>query len=358
MPLDHPDAKWVLGVAEALDTWLDSPSPLTTSQIKGSGAIEIAEAKLSARFDGRPVQLMPSATYALWVALRVLGVGPGDEVLIPRCDWTSSYAAVTALGAIPVIVPVDARTMTIDPAEAAARRTARTRAVIATHLFGIPADVPEIQKVLPRIPVIEDCAQAFGSTLDGHPVGTLGALAVFSFAAGKRIDVGELGALVLRDRDLARQALALSAHPIRQQLAGFAALDPTGLSIRPHPLAAILLSVALDRDNAMAVVAARRELAARVLLASDVLPLGLDSRRGVASPIIPCDPDDDVHEALLPAGVGCSHSSVLDIESIASGWPTSLRVPVLSAVSRLTLVGGQTARRLRSGNTVRTLERR
>jgi len=120
--------------------------------------------------------------------------------------------------------------------------------VIATHLFGIPADVPALQVALPQVSIVEDCAQAFGSILDGRPVGSLGDAAVFSFRPGKRIDVGELGALLLRDDDLLERALLHSAHPIRQLISGISSPAPSNLSIRPHPLAAVLLSIALDLD--------------------------------------------------------------------------------------------------------------
>ena len=323
MRAEHPDRVWLDGVVRAIDAWLDAPVTTPTSQLAGGGAIARGEERLSARHEGRPALLVPSATYALWVALRALGVRAGDEVLVPRHDWTSSLAVVLALGAVPVIVPADPATLTIDPEAAAARATARTRALIATHLLGVPADVPALRAALPRVPIVEDCAQAFGSTLDGRPVGVFGDAAILSFGPGKRIDVGELGALVLRDGELRRRALQEAAHPVRQRMDGIVPPAPAGVSIRPHPLAAVLLDAALDADDAAALIQGRRRLAARVARSADLPLVGVDARRGVASATIPVLADT-VDEGMLPAGILLGHGAVDDIASVRDGSPTSL----------------------------------
>lgn len=325
----HPDLGLVHRSQQAMSAWLNKPTSTPTSQLIGGGAIARTESRLAGLHEGRPALLMPSATYALWVALRALGIGPGDAVLIPRYDWSSSLAVVLELGAAPIPVPVDSTTLTIDPVQAAARRTACTRAVIATHLFGVPADVPKLMYNLPELPVVEDCAQALGSTLDGRPVGVFGDAAVFSFGPGKRIDVGELGALVLRDDGMCKRALQLSAHPVRQQLAGSAVPDFRSMSIRPHPLAAVLLDAALDHDNAKATIAARRRLSNSLISETDLAILGADTRRGVASAFVPVAAER-VERIDLPASMEIVYGEVQDIEALVNGIARSRRIALIT----------------------------
>lgn len=333
MHAEHPDREWLAGVVKDLEAWLDEQVSTPTSQLVGGGAVAQGEKRLSALHDGRPALLMPSATYALWVALRTLGVRPGDEVLIPQHDWTASLAVVSALGARAVVVATDPATLTIDPAAAAALRTAKTRAVIATHLYGIPADIPALEDALPGVPIVEDCAQAFGSILDGRPVGSIGDAAVFSFGPGKRIDVGELGALVLRD-DLHERAIRQSAHPVRQQIIGISSPDLSNFSIRPHPLAAVLLNAALDLDECRTLIDSRRRLSAHLSLDTGLPLIGVDSRRGVASAVIPVLAEK-VAAAMLPDGIAVSHGGILDIKSVNNGVPISRPLVFLSGTHQL-----------------------
>lgn len=337
MRADHPDREWLTGIATGIDSWLGEKVSTPTSQLTGGGAIARGEHRLSALHGGRPAILMPSATYALWTALRVLGVRTDDEVLIPQYDWTSSLAVVCALGARPVVVPTDPTTLTIDPGAATQLRTAKTRAVIATHLFGIPADIPALQLALPGVAIVEDCAQAFGSILDGRPVGSLGDAAVLSFGPGKRIDVGELGALLLRNDNLHERALLLSAHPIRQQISGTSSPTLSNLSIRPHPLAAVLLSIALDLDEPQSLVDSRRRMAEPLALETGLPLIGVDCRRGVASAVIPVLAER-TKEAKLPPGISISHGHVLDIESVSKGTPITLPLVFLGGTHHLTEV--------------------
>jgi dTDP-4-amino-4,6-dideoxygalactose transaminase len=325
----HPDLALLQRSQLAISAWLEKPGSTPTSPLTGGGAIARSEARLAELHEGRPALLMPSATYALWVALRTLGIGPGDEVLIPKYDWVSSLAVVLALGATPIPVPVDPATLTIDPVMAAVRRTARTAAIIATHLFGIPADVPELRRVLPRVPIVEDCAAAFGSTLDGRPVGVFGDAAVFSFGPGKRIDVGELGALVLCDDGMRKRALQLSAHPVRQQVSGIAFPELTSMSIRPHPLAAMLLVAALDEDDAGPTIEERHRLANSLLAATDFHVLGVDARRGVANRSVSVFAER-VQIPELPTATKIAYGEVHDINALSRGTPRTRRIAFIT----------------------------
>lgn len=329
MATDHPDREWIDNTIAALHYWCESPAAMPTSQITGSGAVGAAEQLISAQHDGRPALLVPSATFGMLSVLMALDIGPGDEVLIPELDWTSTLAVVRTLGATPVPVPVCVDTWTIDADAARALRTDKTRALVACHLFGIPADVPALRQALPDLLLIEDCAQAFGSTLDGTQVGSLGDAAVFSFGPGKKpIDVGEAGAVVVRDEELHRSVLRCSAHPVRQQHAGILIPSATPFSVRVHPIAAVLLAQALRGVDSASVIAERRKLAADLLLTSAVPLLGIDPRRGVATPTVPV-PLDDLEGQPLPSGIVARHHSVHDIRTAIAGVPNVRRVTLL-----------------------------
>lgn len=147
-----------------------------------------------------------SGTAALHLALLALGVGPGDEVIIPSFVCRALLNAVLQAGGVPVLADVDPETGNMNPDDARKRRTAKTRAVIVPHLFGRTAEIKSI--IALGVPVIEDCAQAIGAAIDGKPVGTFGSLAIYSFYATKVITTGEGGmvagapALVERARNL------------------------------------------------------------------------------------------------------------------------------------------------------------
>lgn len=325
MRTDHPDRDWITRTITSLEGWLDAPAATPTSQLTGGGAVAVAERLLSRMHADRPTLLVPSATFGILSVLATLGVGPGTEVLIPTLDWPATLAAVRTLGATPVPVPVAGDTWTIDPHAAAQRRTPRTRAVVACHLLGVPADIPALRLALPHLAIIEDCAQAFGSTLDGRPVGTLGDAAVFSFGPGKEpIDVGEAGAVITRDTDLNDELLRYSAHPIRQQHGGVSNVDPAPLNVRAHPLAAVLLAVALDTAASGSVIALHRQLAADLEHRTGLRAIGDDPRRGIATRTVAVDAKY-LRRGSRPSGFHVHESDVLDIASITETRPRAGR---------------------------------
>jgi len=291
----HPDRDWIRRVRGALDSWEAAALATPTSSVFGGGAIAAAERVFSLLLGGRPVLLLPSATYALRVGLQVVGVRPGNEVLCGSIDWPSGFAAIASLGAVPVAVAMDPATLTLDPAAAAKARTRRTRAVIACHLHGICADIPALRSLLPGVGILEDAAQAFGGRLDGLPAASLGDVAVFSLGPGKPIDAGEGGVLVCGDSGTYRAALAVACHPLRQLLAGISDADPRALAMRPHPMTAVLALDALARWSPE--TAERAYARTRRLLAADgrLRPLGHDSRHSITSGYVPVLLPDD-HE--------------------------------------------------------------
>jgi dTDP-4-amino-4,6-dideoxygalactose transaminase len=150
-----------------------------------------------------------SGTAALHVAVLALGIGPGDEVLVPAYTFPATGNVVALVGAKPVLVDVDPVTMNIDPADAARRVTPRTKATLAVHLFGRPARLEELPA---DVPIIEDAAGALGARRGDRACGSLGRLACFSFHPRKIVTTGEGGALTTDDDELAAASRSLRHH--------------------------------------------------------------------------------------------------------------------------------------------------
>ncbi len=155
-----------------------------------------------------------SCTSALLMSLRLLGIGPGDEVICPSLTWCSTANAALYLGAKPVFCDVDAHTLCITPETVQAVLTTRTKAVIAVHFGGLAADVTALRNSLPaHVAVVEDAAHAFGSRYaDGQRVGASGNLVCFSFYANKTLSTGEGGAIALTDAAHADRLRSLRQH--------------------------------------------------------------------------------------------------------------------------------------------------
>ncbi|MPQ55384.1 DegT/DnrJ/EryC1/StrS aminotransferase family protein [Duganella sp. FT27W] len=160
-----------------------------------------------------------SATAGLHLALEALGIGPGDEVIVPTMTFTATAEVVRYLGADAVIVDVDPHTLCVQPEAIAAAITPNTRAVIPVHYGGLACDIDAIVAIARRhdLRVIEDAAHAFPTTLRGRLVGTLDSDAtVFSFYANKTMTTGEGGMVVCRDADIARRVRVMRLHGISE----------------------------------------------------------------------------------------------------------------------------------------------
>jgi perosamine synthetase len=155
-----------------------------------------------------------SGTTALHVALAALGVGPGDEVIVPDMTFVATANAVTYCGAKPVLVDVDPGTWTLDPAKTEDALTEHTRGMIPVHLYGHPADMDPLLRIAQRhgLFVLEDCAEALGARYRSAVAGSLGTAACFSFYGNKTVTTGEGGMLVTRDEALHRKARMLRDH--------------------------------------------------------------------------------------------------------------------------------------------------
>jgi dTDP-4-amino-4,6-dideoxygalactose transaminase len=183
---------------------------------------------------------------ALHVILRAADIGSGDEVIVPGNTYIASWLAVSYVGATPVPVEPDERTYNIDADKIEAAITARTRAIMAVHLCGQPADMEAINKVASRhdLKVIEDCAQAHGARYKGTRVGTLGIAAAFSFYPGKNLGAhGDGGAVTTNDDELARRVRLIGNYGSAVKYYN----ETKGINSRLDELQAAFLRVKLAR---------------------------------------------------------------------------------------------------------------
>lgn len=209
-----------------------------------------------------------SGTDAIELVLESIGVGPGDEVIVPALTAAATGTAVVARGATPVFADVSERTFNIDPASVAARRTARTRAIVAVHLYGTPAPVEELSGF--GLPVVEDAAQAHGSATGTGRTGTLGVAAAFSFYPTKNLGAyGDGGMVVTRNGSIADR-VRLTRHYGQPDGGGSVV---AGVNSRLDEIQAAILRVklpTLDTWNAR-----RREIAATYRAALEGLGLAM-----------------------------------------------------------------------------------
>ena len=152
---------------------------------------------------------------ALFLALKALGVGGGDEVIVPSNTYIATALAVTYVGATPVFVEPDIRTFNIDPSRIEEAITEKTKAIMPVHLYGQPCDMDPIMEIAKKygLFVVEDCAQAHGATYKGKVIGSFGDAAGFSFYPGKNLGaLGDAGATVTNDAELAKKVRALGNY--------------------------------------------------------------------------------------------------------------------------------------------------
>lgn len=213
-PATYPGARWY-GEAEsrAVEGVVRRRTPFRYYGINVPRTVDSLESAARLLY-GMPYALaVNSGTGALFTAVRALGIGPGDEVVIPSFLWVSTVGAVVAANAIPVICEVD-DTFTMDVRDLARKVGTRTRLVVPVHMAGAPCDMRGIMALARRrgVAVLEDCAQANGASFRGRPVGTFGTAGMFSLQVNKNITSGEGGLLVTRDRNLYNRMCA--AHDV------------------------------------------------------------------------------------------------------------------------------------------------
>ena len=181
---------------------------LRSGWITSGPKVAAFEARMSEYFGGRPVRTFNSGTCTMEIALRIAGIGPGDEVITTPISWVATANVIIEVGATPVFADIDPLTRNIDLDKLEAAITPRTKAVIPVYLSGLPVDMDRLYAIARKhkLRVIEDAAQAFGSEWKGQRIGAFGDFISFSFQANKNITTGEGGALVLNNLEEAKLA--------------------------------------------------------------------------------------------------------------------------------------------------------
>src|SRR5262247_1195181 len=245
-----------------------------------------------------------SGTSALHLAMRLLNIGPGDEVITVPMTFIATTWAISYAGARPIFVDIDPERRTLDPARLKKAITSRTKAILPVHLFGQPADMEPILHIASRhdIPVIEDAAQAHGALYKGQRVGQLGVMACFSFYPGKNLGAyGEGGALVTNDDDLAARARALRDHGQSQRYYH----DEIAYNYRMDSFQAAVLNIKLrrlDGWNAARALHARKYSELLSKLPIRVPPHFKNSESVWHCYVIECDRRDELQSNLREKG--------------------------------------------------------
>jgi dTDP-4-amino-4,6-dideoxygalactose transaminase len=156
-----------------------------------------------------------NGTDSLEILLQAMGVGSGDEVLVPALSWISTSEAVSTVGATPVFVDIDPDLYTIDLDLIEAKITKKTKAIIPVHIYGQPVDMIRLMEIAKKhdLKVLEDCAQAHSATINGQKIGTFGDCASFSFYPGKNLGAyGDSGGMITNDSEIERVARMIANH--------------------------------------------------------------------------------------------------------------------------------------------------
>ncbi|MEO5533981.1 MAG: DegT/DnrJ/EryC1/StrS family aminotransferase [Pseudolysinimonas sp.] len=199
-----PPAKPIIGEDE-----IDAVTRVMRSGMVAQGP-EVAafEREFAAHFvDGRPTVAVNSGTAGLHLGLLAVGVGPGDEVIVPSFTFAATGNSVALTGATPVFADIEPATFTLDPASVEAAITPRTKGIMPVHLYGHPGRMTELGEIAKRhgIAIYEDAAQAHGAKLDGRSVGTFGEFAMFSLYPTKNMTSGEGGMVTVSTEEFARR---------------------------------------------------------------------------------------------------------------------------------------------------------
>ena len=191
---------------------------ITSGWISSQGEyVRRFEAQFTEFLGGGHAVAVSNGTAALHLALKAVGIGPGDEVIVPDLTFAAVANVVIHCGATPVLADVDAETWTLDAREVAGKITDRTRALIPVHLYGHPCEMDGLRNLAEQhqLRIIEDCAEAQGALFRGQQVGTIGHVGCFSFFSNKVITTGEGGMVTTSDPDIADKVRILRDHGMR-----------------------------------------------------------------------------------------------------------------------------------------------
>jgi dTDP-4-amino-4,6-dideoxygalactose transaminase len=210
----------------------------------GGKNVEAFEQAYAKKFGVKHCVSCANGTDAIYIALKALGIGPGDEVITVANSWISTSETITQAGARPVFVDID-EYFHIDPAKIEKKITKKTKALIPVHLYGQPVAIDAVKRICDAhgLPLIEDCAQSHFATFGGRYTGTFGLAGTFSFYPGKNLGAyGDAGALITNDDDFARKARLFANHgSLRKHIH-----EIEGINSRLDALQAVVLTVKLN----------------------------------------------------------------------------------------------------------------
>lgn len=267
-----------------------------------------------------------SATGALHLGLAALGVGPGDEVIVPDITWIASVAPIVHLGGTVRFADIDPLTWCIDPDSVESLITGRTRAVLAVHLYGNPCDVVRLGEICERhqVALIEDAAEGIGTVIDGHAAGSLGRFSVFSFHGTKTVTTGEGGMLVTNDRSVEKTVRVLNNHGRAPERAADFVPEMIGYKYRMSNLQAALGLGQLERLH---------ELVSRKV---QIIELYREKLNGLTSVRLNTCPDRDRLGGWMPTAECLESSGItnqyLRIAFLNAGIDARLVFPSLSGL--------------------------
>lgn len=181
----------------------------------GGRYVEIFESQFAQLYGVKHCVPVANGTDAIYIVIKMLGIGSGDEVITSASSWISTSETITQTGARPVFVDIEPDYFTIDPDKIEAAITDKTRAIIPVHLYGQPAEMDKIMNIAKKygLAVIEDCAQAHFSEFKGKRTGTIGIAGTFSFYPGKNLGAyGDAGCIITNDDELAKKCRMFANH--------------------------------------------------------------------------------------------------------------------------------------------------
>ena len=209
------------------------------------------ESTLNDLFRGRHSLVLNSGTAAIHLALECLGIGPGDEIILPSITYPATALAVTYVGASPVFADIDPDNLTLDVKSCENCISKRTKGIIFVHLFGVTGNIRQVSEVCDKnnILLIEDCAQAFGSKNCGQIAGTFGNISCYSFFESKTVSAGEGGAILFEDKRLLELGRRYRHHGMDTET-GSRSVTVRGYNYKPSEFqSAIALAQVINHDK-------------------------------------------------------------------------------------------------------------
>jgi perosamine synthetase len=249
---------------------------ITTGWISSQGAyVKKFEQQFAEYSDMKFGVAVSNGTVAIHLALAALGIGEGDEVIVPDLTFAASINGVIYTGATPVIADIDPETWTLSPAAVEALITPRTKAIMPVHIYGHPCHMDELMAIAKKhnLLVVEDCAEALGALYKGKHVGTFGDAATFSFFGNKTITTGEGGMVLFKDEAVYNKAMVLRDHGMSKQKRYWH--DFVGFNYRMTNIQAAIGVAQLERLDEF--VEAKRKMAA-------VFNAGLSKHKAITLP--------------------------------------------------------------------------